>query len=431
MGMAIRVGVLIGTALGLLLSLSSAAQSPGFVIETFPPKALVYEGSKYLGVSGEALALSPGNHSLTLRLDNHEDKSLTLGVMDIRLGRYPESGTVSLKPKSLSQTVKNWMIYRWQILLPAAVGLAGLAAWATTNQRRWSKHQRILANLVDETQAASHSMMLHQIGNYRVISHLGKGGMADVYQAVPKDSLDTTAAVAIKVMNRDLRDQAEFVQRFLREIVVSQNLAHPGIVEVIEWGWHGERLYLVMEMVEGVQLRKVVPELAADRKRAMNLLAQLMDAVNYAHQRGVAHRDLKPENVMLTKSGRIKVMDFGLARAIDSQTLTQVGSTMGTPKYMAPEMVASASADDRADQYALGIMAYEILTGRLPFDSDEVLYLLYCHANQQPPAPSSVCPDLDEEVDRVLLRMLSKTPRERFRDVEAAKLALQKALGIS
>ena len=192
-----------------------------------------------------------------------------------------------------------------------------------------------------------------------------------------------------------------------------------------------ERLYLVMEMVEGVQLRKVVPELAADRTRAMNLLAQLMDAVNYAHQRGVAHRDLKPENVMLTKSGRIKVMDFGLARAIDSQTLTQVGSTMGTPKYMAPEMVASASADDRADQYALGIMAYEILTGRLPFDSDEVLYLLYCHANQQPPAPSSVCPDLDEEVDRVLLRMLSKTPRERFRDVEAAKLALQKALGIS
>ena len=414
----------------LALTLIAAADGRGnFVIETFPPGAQIFDyGAKYLGRSGEPISLTPGNHTLTLRLENHEDKSFTLGGLDIGKGRYPESGSLALRPLTFRQSIENALRYRWQLILPGILMLALAVALAVRYSRRLKRHESLLESLVDHGQIESSSMIAHLIGSYRVLSHLGKGGMADVYLGVPKDSLDTKAAVAIKVINRDLRDQSEFVDRFQREIVVSQGLAHSGIVEVIEWGWHGDRLYLVMELVEGRQLREVLPELTDDLIRATDLLSQLMQAVEYAHQRGVAHRDLKPENVMVTPGGRIKVMDFGLARAVDSRTLTQVGSTLGTPKYMAPEMISASSGDDRADQYSLGVMAYEILAGRLPFDSDELLFLLYCHANQEPPVPSSVRPSLNEAVDEVLMRMLRKGPRERYRDVEEARMALLKAL---
>ena len=416
--------------IGPLLSLAAAADSPAnFVIETYPPGAQIFDyGSKYLGRSGEPIRLSPGNHTLTLRLANHEEKSFTIGGLDIGKGRYPESGRLTLRPLTYVQAAKNTLKYRWKFLLSGTLLLGFTATWGLRYVRRQKHQQRLLDSLVDQSQAEVRSMISHQVGSYRILSHLGKGGMADVYLGVPKDSLDSKAAVAIKLINKELRDQTEFVDRFQREIVVSQGLAHPGIVEVLEWGWHGDRLYLVMELVEGRQLREVLPELTNDTERSMEFLSQLMKAVEYAHQRGVAHRDLKPENVMVTTGDRIKIMDFGLARAVDSRTLTQVGSTLGTPKYMAPEMISASSGDDRADQYALGVMAYEILVGQLPFDSDELLYLLYCHANQEPPRPSSVRPSLPEAVDDVLLRMLRKGPRERFRDVEEARMALLAAV---
>lgn len=396
----------------------------GFVIETFPPGAEIRDyGAKYLGRSGEPIALSPGNHSLTLKLEGHAGTNLTLSGNDVSKGRYPERGSLALQPTSLSQAARNWLVYRWHYLL-AATGLLWFAVKGLRQQRQLRRYQRVLGDMVDASEVGSRSLVMQQVGGYRVLSHLGKGGMADVYTGVPQDSLDTDSAVAIKVMNSELRDQPEFVERFQREIVVSQGLAHPGIVETLEWGWHGDRLYLAMELVEGQQLRKLLPELLGDRKRSLDLLSQLMQAVDYAHQRGVYHRDLKPENVMVTSTGRIKVMDFGLARAVDSRTLTQPGTTMGSPKYMAPEMITGQGGDDRADQYALGVMAYEILTGQLPFVSDEALYLLYCHATLDPPAPG-----LGQAVDTVLLRMLRKGPRDRYRDVEEARAALLEALG--
>lgn len=423
--MAPRIRALFST-LVLFCSLLVHAQNgqADFVVETFPPGAEIFDyGAKYLGRSGEPITLSPGNHNLILRLDGHADTSVTVGGMDVSKGRYPGSGALSLPPLSVRQALLDWLTYRWHYLL-AATGLLLAVGRGVRQQRRLSRKQHVLESLVQPGEGESRSLVRQQVGGYRVLSHLGGGGMADVYLGVPKDSLDSGSTVAIKVINSELRDQPEFVERFQREIVVSQGLAHPGIVEVREWGWHGDRLYLAMELVEGQQLRKLLPALVGDRERSLDVLSQLMKAVDYAHQRGVYHRDLKPENVMITSAGQVKVMDFGLARAVDSRTLTLPGTTMGSPKYIAPEMISGEGGDDRADQYALGVMAYEMLTGQLPFVSDEVLFLLYSHATLDPPAPG-----LGQQVDEVLLRMLRKVPRERYRDVEEARMALLASLG--
>ena len=410
----------------LLLGGLTAGADQVFVIESFPPKAEIWNADvTYLGLSGEPLHLKSGTYSLTLRLENHRDTSFTLSGNDIKVGRYPARGVVPLEPLSLTQAIKNQLKYRpWLVLF--WLTLLGTLPWLTKRFLLWRKRQHTLESFVSK-EGEQRSLILENIGQYRVVSLLGQGGMAEVYLALPNDTLDMKSAVAIKVMNRDFRDRPDFIERFEREIVVSQELAHPGIVEVLDWGWHHDRLYLAMEYVEGKELRELLPELRKDWKRTRDILSQLMTAVDYAHQRGVAHRDLKPENVMVTQNGRVKVMDFGLARAVDSKTLTQTGMAMGTPKYIAPESAAGKGADDRADQYTLGVMAYEMVVGRLPFEGDQVLQLLYSHANQEPEAPSKLA-ELPTSVDEVILRMLKKDPRERYRTVEEAKMELLGAL---
>lgn len=409
----------------LLGGLTAVADQP-FVIESFPPKAEVWNADlQYLGLTGEQLSLKSGTYSLTLRLENHSDTSFTISGNDLKVGRYPPQGVVSLEPLSGFQAVKDQVRYRPLVVIFWLVILGGLP-WLVKRTTLWRRRQRTLEAFVPQD-GEQRSLILENIGKYRVVSPLGQGGMAEVYLAVPNDTLEMDSAVAIKVMNKDLRERSEFAERFEREIVVSQELAHPGIVEVLEWGWHRERLYLMMEYVEGRELRSLLPELKGDWLRIQDILSQLMLAVDYAHQRGVAHRDLKPENVMVTKTGRIKVMDFGLARAVDSKTLTLTGVTMGSPKYIAPESVAGESADERADQYSLGVMAYEMIVGRLPFEGDQALQLLYSHIRLEPEPPSKLA-ELPTGIDDLILRMLRKAPRERFRTVEEARMELLGAL---
>ncbi|MCA9794778.1 MAG: serine/threonine protein kinase, partial [Candidatus Eremiobacteraeota bacterium] len=163
-------------------------------------------------------------------------------------------------------------------------------------------------------------------------------------------------------------------------------------------------------------------------EQARKVLSDLFGAMVYAHSRGVIHRDLKPDNIMLTEKGLLKVMDFGLAKEEDSEKLTQTGTALGTPAYMAPEQIQGDDLDPRTDQYSLGIIAYEVLAGRLPFDASDVMQLLFAQMTATPPPPSQFNPTLPDEVDAALLKMLAKTAEERFATTEEATHALMVAL---
>jgi tRNA A-37 threonylcarbamoyl transferase component Bud32 len=416
---------------GLALTVPGVAQPPAkkpLLIMSYPPGASVTENGQFLGPTGSAVKLTDGAHDLTVHLEGHQRQTISVSTRHLAEGRYSE--VVVLPPDSaLVWFTDLWRYRRGQALGLVALLVASLAGLVKARSffREHTKRKALVDQYVPK-EGEVRSMIMGKIGSYRVLSPLGQGGMAEVYLAVPDHSLEMKDAVAIKVLNRDLRDRDDTRSRFEREIKVSSELVHPGIVEVYESGWNGERMYLAMELVEGDELRDALPKLSGDWPRIREILDELMTAVEYAHQRGVAHRDLKPENVRLTLNGKVKVMDFGLARSVDSATLTQAGTTMGTPRYIAPESVAGLGADDRADQYSLGVMAYEIITGRLPFESEEVLYLLYCHATVEPDPPSSKLPGLSPDVDRVVMRMLAKVPNDRYPTVAQARDELLQAL---
>lgn len=404
-----------------------APKTPNFTVYSYPPGATIRELGEHKGVAGRPFYLSRGNHTLELVLDDdHQTTTISPTGDDIKRGYYPKWGSEPLKAKSWGVALRDLLRYRSWILL-----LAGAALFLTL--KLWKRMRRQSKEIASLSTAAANldtqrSLIMEQIAGHRVVELLGQGGMSEVYTAVPLSTLDMKSAVAIKVMNKELREREDSMTRFEREIQVSQKLAHPGIVDVKGSGWHGDRLYLIMELIEGRELKDMVKELKGHWKRIADILSQLFLAVDYAHHQGVFHRDLKPENIMITPEGKVKVMDFGLARAIDSKTLTQAGTAMGTPMYIAPESVSGThDADDRSDQYTLGVIAYELLVGHVPFQSEEVFALLYMHATQPPPPPSKQA-DLPTAIDDVLLKMLSKKPRERYRDVEEARVALLQAM---
>lgn len=416
----------LGVLLLALMSGAGTARELPLIIVTDPPRAQIWESGQFVGESGQPIQLSQNPHQLTLKLPNHSDLPLSVDATLLKHGRIPVSGALKMTPTTYVQAGRDLLENHLLLVLSVAVGLA-LGGWFLARGSKLRRRQDALETLVsiklDGIEARS--LIMEKLGNYRIVSPLGKGGMAEVYLGVPNDSLDPGQGVAIKVLNREMRDRSDLVERFEREVMISQELTHPGIVGVKGHGWHHGRLYLIMELVEGKELRELLP---LEPSRIPDILSQLMQAVDFAHGRGIFHRDLKPENVMITSGGRVKVMDFGLGRAVDSQTLTQAGSAMGTPRYIAPETVAGMTGEDPADQYSLGVMAFEMLVGRPPFESDEVLYLLYCHGNVAPPRPSSLAPHLSPEIDEILLRMLEKDPRARFRTVEEARVRLIEAI---
>ncbi|HXE71449.1 MAG TPA: serine/threonine-protein kinase, partial [Candidatus Nitrosotenuis sp.] len=283
---------------------------------------------------------------------------------------------------------------------------------------------------LDELQARadqSDPLAMTVLGRYRLVERLGSGGMASVYRGLPEDTLDANQAVAVKVMQKDLAQEEEFRRRFHREIKVVKGLHHPNIVSLIDWGEQDGLLYLVMELVRGQPLTSRIPETGLPLGQAMQYLRPLFAALLYAHSQNVIHRDLKPDNVMVDEQGRVKVMDFGLAKSHDVSRITRTGSAMGTPAYMPPEQFTGGSPDQRSDQYSLGVVIYEMLTGRRPFEEEDTMVMLFKHMSEPPPPLRSLRPDLPEAVEPVVLRMLNKDPEERYPDLAAALQALEEA----
>jgi serine/threonine-protein kinase len=265
------------------------------------------------------------------------------------------------------------------------------------------------------------------LGKYRIDEVLGKGSMGVVYKGYDPDIQRT---VAIKTIRKEMVDDeqaAAFLARFRNEAQAAGRLSHQGIVGVYDFGEVGEVAFLAMEYVEGNSLREYfLRGTRFERRDVVSVMVQLLDALHHAHVRGVWHRDVKPANIIIMRSGKLKVADFGIAR-IESSTLTQVGAVMGTPGYMSPEHYNGSPIDQRSDIFAAGVVMYQLLTGKRPFSgSQESIAYQICH--EQPVLPSALAPDVASPAfDEVVMTALAKRVEERFQYAQAFSEAVVQA----
>ncbi|MBN1919617.1 MAG: protein kinase [Anaerolineae bacterium] len=268
------------------------------------------------------------------------------------------------------------------------------------------------------------------MGQYQILDELGRGGMAIVYKAW-QPSL--RRYVALKVLLPYLGNDPEFIQRFQQEGIVAANLSHPHIVTIYEVGQHEGHIFIAMEYVEGTSLEQLVLDQGAlPLERAVGILRQVAEALDYAHKRRFLHRDIKPANILLAEDDRVVITDFGIAKALEGSgataRLTSTGTVLGTPAYMSPEQIQGLAVDHRSDLYALGIVAYEMLSGQVPFDGTTTA-LLYAQVNNPPPAITRFTPGLPQHVEWTIARMLAKQSSERFVSAGEFVAALAGAAG--
>lgn len=250
------------------------------------------------------------------------------------------------------------------------------------------------------------------IGNYKIEKKLGEGGMGAVYQGVDT-MLDRE--VAIKALRPELASQTAIVDRFRSEAVTLAKLNHPNIATLYTMFRHGEELYMVIEFVRGETLDGILQKRGAlPAEEVIPVFCQILDGIDHAHELGVIHRDIKPANMMLTEKGTLKVLDFGIARLLGSARMTRAGNIIGTLEYMAPEQVKGAETDARSDIYALGMMLYEVLTGKTPFDTDNEFELMKLQTESMPTPPRELNPEIPEEVEAAIMQAIQKDPDERF-----------------
>jgi len=255
-------------------------------------------------------------------------------------------------------------------------------------------------------------------GRYNVGQMIGTGGMADGY--LGKDTrLDRD--VAIKVLRRDLAKDPAFVARFRKEALAAGGLNHPGIVAVYDSGEENDSPYIVMELVSGITLRQLMLDEQISSQRSLEIIKGILQALDYSHSKSIVHRDVKPGNIMITDSGDIKVMDFGIARATGDigATMTSTWNVVGTAQYLSPEQATGEMADGRSDLYSLGCVMYELLTGRPPFTGDTPVSVAYQHVSAQITPASQIKPGLDVNIDRMLEVVLAKDPAHRYQDAKA------------
>ncbi|MBO8186058.1 Stk1 family PASTA domain-containing Ser/Thr kinase [Streptomyces spirodelae] len=254
-------------------------------------------------------------------------------------------------------------------------------------------------------------------GRYRIDARVAVGGMATVYRAMDT-RLDRV--LALKVMHTSLSADDTFVTRFIREAKSAARLAHQNVVGVFDQGTDGTYVYLAMEYVEGCTLRDVLRDRGALRPRAaLDILEPVLAALGAAHRAGLVHRDVKPENVLIGDDGRVKVADFGLVRAVDSQTSATTDSILGTVSYLAPEQIEDGTATPRTDLYSCGVMLYEMLTGTKPHSGASPAQVLYQHLNKDMPAPSAAVPGMAAALDAVVARATARSPGGRPEDAVA------------
>ena len=449
-------------ALTPLCALAESGVTLRFTIHADPPGTGVYWRcdprsnpsektlEKYLGGCNREMVYTvypgpggkmPAELNFTLRADGYRDTQVRINYGDLEANpEFPsDRHKIELEPTTVTAKMRCFAVRHGTGL---AVGLAGVAVallyglgLARTRARsRMLQSRNTRLETLQEFSLTSEDPLVKDIvlvGGYRLVEVLGNGGMATVYRALPDGSLDDREEVAIKLIRADLMGQPTFLDRFRREVKITRDLRHPNIVGLLDYGeaeLQGKnRAFMVMELVRGRTLRDRLEQEWPDQPTALKWLESVARAVDYANQLGITHRDLKPENLMLTEQGRLLVMDFGIAKSEDSQKLTETGDALGTPAYMAPEQIQTNILDPRTDQYAFGIMAYELLTGVVPFRDATPIQVIMMHVQRSPEPPSRHRSDLPPQVDAVILRMLAKSPEDRFPHLEEAMTALRSA----
>ena len=252
-------------------------------------------------------------------------------------------------------------------------------------------------------------------GRYRVLSKLGAGGMADVYCA---EDTHLGRKVALKLLHARFAQDQEFVERFRREASSAAGLQHPNVVGVYDRGEFDGTYYIAMEYCEGRTLKDIVARTALDPARAIAITKQMLVAARFAHRRNVIHRDLKPHNVIIDDEDNVKVTDFGIARA-GASDITEVGAIMGTAQYLSPEQAQGRPVTEASDLYSIGVVLFEMLTGKAPFDGDSAVAVALKHVNQPAPSPRETVPALPAELEAVVLKALAKDPAQRYGDADS------------
>ena len=260
-----------------------------------------------------------------------------------------------------------------------------------------------------------------RIGDYEILKELGAGGMGKVYQV---RNVITDRIEAMKVLLPDLASTPDLAARFLREVKLTASLDHPNICALRTAFSNDNRLYMVMEYVEGTTMATKLDMGPLSVNDAVKYIGQVLSAVSYAHQRHIIHRDIKPANMMLTTQGVIKLMDFGIARSGDERGLTMTGTTLGSIGYMSPEQVKGEPTDARSDLYSVGICLYEFVTGRRPFVANSEYSIMAAHLNQTPKPPLELNPGLPSALNEIILMAIAKDAAKRFQTADAFANAL-------
>jgi serine/threonine-protein kinase len=418
--------------------------TPAAVLEVVsqPPGASVYVDDELIGATDPEwgrlvrTGLPPGPHRVRLALAGYREL-----MEDVDLG----SGRTEVRRRLVSaEAPPAGSSRRFLLVGGVAVLLLGLTAWAL--RRGPASAPAAAGGLPGPTPGRSRPFDpsaptpprptptgmgspgvhrgadgLEYFGDFRLVEPLGRGGMATVYRVARGSEM-----YALKRPLPAFLEEPEFLERFLREAEIGRTLHHPNIVRILERGEVESVPFFTMELVPGETLQALLLRNGAmDARRATQAVVQIAEALDYAHLKGVVHRDLKPSNVMVLPDGVVKVMDYGIARARRFDGLTVTGAFLGSPEYVAPETIEAKGADARSDLYSLGVIFYETLTGSRPFVADTPFAILQKHLTEVPAPPSTRRPGVPAELDRIVVRLLSKAPDQRYAAAEDLVLDLR------
>ncbi len=263
-------------------------------------------------------------------------------------------------------------------------------------------------------------------GRYQILKELGRGGMGIVFHAYDKQLKEQ---VAIKILSPLLSNDPDALERLKREVSAARRITHSNVIRIHDISEINGLHYISMEYFHGTNLKEHVKTNGPiSPMQAMNIAGQICDGLEAAHRQGIIHRDLKSQNIILDATGRVKIIDFGLARSAHLEGLTATGLIMGTPEYMAPEQVSGKRVDERADIYSLGIILYELFTGRVPFTGDSAIAVGFMQLKEDPPPPAQINSTVSSEVANVICKALAKDPIQRYRTISELKLDLESAI---
>lgn len=381
---------------------------------------------EHLGRADQPLTFTAEKFSeFTFKAEGYKDRVEPISIKAFNASEgdvavYPRSGKLELEPTLLTR-LKGWLPYL--VLLTAlAVGLLAFLKRKQDQLKEQQERVAFLESLQDSASGTKNSALGQKLGKYLLTAYLGQGGMAVVYRAVAGKDHRTGEQVAVKVLTAV--DDEQTIERFRREVQICQKLIHPNIVALHDWGEDGELIYLALELIEGGSLEDRLKD-GLDYTEALRIFDEILAGMEFAHEQGVTHRDLKPDNVMLTQGGRVKITDFGLAKLQTIRTVTVSGAVMGTPAYMAPEQIQGETPSPSMDQYGLGVLGYELFTGQLPFQAEDMMTVITKHLMETPADPKSVRSELPPELCALLMKMLEKEPEDRFRDLGEIRRALK------